>query len=320
MCRVLGYLGPSLTLEDLLTKPANSLVNQSFDAKYHHLLQLGGTGFVAWDRGAPHPTEPILYRSAQPAFFDRNLKSICSKLRTDNLLAHIRATSYSENSSVNEDNCHPFLYPGFKLALAHNGGLPGWHAMLRDILGESRPEIVAHLTGSTDTEALYCLLMSQYADPTANMQADEILDGLRRFMRKIVEIKRRNGNTKTAKLKFFLADGNDLVVANIGLGENYAPEITTPWEELRHATPQTVEAGLAGVVEPVWYLAGDDYAQYAGTYDMRVRSAEGASTLIIASEHLTQEPNDWTAVPFQHVVFFARSGEHCSVRVEKFTF
>ncbi len=316
MCRVLGYLGPSIALEELLTKPKNSLVNQSFDAEYHHLLQLAGSGIAAWNRNSPHESEPLIYKSCQPTFYDRNLAAICRNVRTDNLLAHIRAASYSEQASIHDENCHPFLYPGFKLALAHNGGLPGWRAMLKDIIAECKPEVVAHLSGSTDTEPLYCLLMSQYDDPSRDMDADEIIAGLRQFMQVVLDIKRRHNNTKIAKLKFFLADGNDLVVANMGLGPDYATEIDASWDDLRGSKPGTPEFALAGVLEPLWYLAGDDYAKYEGTYDMKVADGGKASTIIVASEHLTEDPSSWTRVPFQHVAYFERRDGQCSVRME----
>jgi glutamine amidotransferase len=317
MCRVLGYLGPSLVLEDLLTKPANSLINQSFDPEQHHLLQLAGTGVAVWERGAPHEGEPLLYKSAHPSFWDRNLQQLCRKVRGDSVLAHIRAASYTGSSSINDDNCHPFLYPGFRLALAHNGGLPGWREMLNDIVGASRPEIVKHLTGSTDTEPLYCLLMSQYADPTADMKADEIVAGLEAFMKRVIEIKRRHDNGRIAKLKLFLADGNDLVVANLGLGPDYAPEIDRTWDELREAEVGTTDFTLAGVSEPVWFLTGDDYADYEGTYEMRVRDPDASTTAIVASEQLTADADDWQRVGLNHAVVIRRSGQHVEVDVRK---
>jgi len=315
MCRVLGYIGPSITLEHLLTKPANSLMNQSFDPEQHHLLQLAGTGLAVWERGSAHEGEPLIYKSGEPSFWDKNLRQLCRKVSGDSVLAHIRAASYTGSSSINDDNCHPFVYPGYRLALAHNGGLPGWRAMLNDIIAESKPKIVSHLTGSTDTEPLYCLLMSQYEDPTADMKADEIVAGLERFMKKVIEIKHRHDNTRIAKLKFFLADGNDLVVANLGLGPDYAPEIDTPWEELRTAAIGTPEFTLAGVSEPVWYLTGDHYADYEGTYEMRATTGDTATTAIVASEQLTAKPEDWRGVGLNQAVVIRREGDRCSVDV-----
>jgi len=310
-------LGPSIALEELLTKPKNSLVNQSFDPEYHHLLQLGGSGLASWDKHSPHGGEPLLYKGAKPTFYDRNLASLCRSVRSDNLLAHIRATGYSDRASIHDENCHPFLYRGFKLAMAHNGALPGWRSMLKDILAACKPEVVAHLSGSTDTEPMYCLLMSQFDDPSADLDVDEILAGLRSFMQTILDIKRRHKNSDIAKLKFFLADGDDLVVANMGLGPDFATSIEASWDELRHFDHDSPEFRLAGVLEPIWYLAGDDYSRYEGTYDMKVADGEEASTIIVASEHLTEDHASWKRIPFQHVAYFKRSGDACSIGMQR---
>lgn len=307
MCRVIGYLGPPIPLEDLLTRPSNSLVNQSFDPEYHPLLQLGGIGFAAWDPSSPYPTEPLVYKRSEPAFFDKNLSSMSRQIRASSLLAHVRATGYSDRSVISDENCHPFLYPRFTLALAHNGSLPGWRDMLQDILAECHPSIVAHLTGSTDTEPLYCLLMSQFDDPTKNLSASEIIEGLRKFMDVVLFIKKKHKNEKVAKLKFFLADGDDLIAANLGFGPNYSRVVEGSWQELRRAQPGNTDFTLAGVVEPIWYLAGQNYRCQDGQYGMESLSIDQASTVIIASEPLTTDTSNWTEIPLQHVVHFSRN-------------
>ncbi len=316
MCRVLGYLGPKILLADLITEPKNSLVNQSFDPEYHDALQLGGAGLASWENGSTDEKRPLLYHSDRPAFYDRNLTNLCAKVKTNNVLAHVRATGYTQDTSIHTDNCHPFLYPKFSLALAHNGGLAGWREMLQSMLSTCRPEIVAHLNGNTDTEPMYCLLMSQYDDPTADMEADEIVAGIEGFLKTILDLKVRHDNREVAKLKFFLADGNDLVVANMGLGPDYATEIDRGWEELREHPSGSDEHTLAGVVEPVWYLAGHDYGLYGDMYGMGEVTTENPSALIVSSEHLTQQPGDWHQMPFQHVVFFERTDHRCAVRIE----
>ena len=320
MCRVLGYLGPRVGVDELVTKPANSLINQTFDPQYHDLMQLAGTGIASWDTADRRPEAPLIYRSCQPSFYDRNLHALCRHISTTNLLAHVRATGYSHASSVNDDNCHPFLYPNFRLALAHNGGLPGWRDMLHDIVGACKPEVVRHLSGSTDTEPMYCLLMSQYEDPTADMGTDEIIDGLVRFMKVIVEIKKKHDQRGIAKLKFFLADGNDLVVANMGLGFDFAQEIDGSFDEWRHAPRDSREYKLAGVIEPVWYLAGRDYGLKDDHYGMDDVGEENPDTIIISSEHLTDATDDWKPVAFQHVVFFKRQDDRCAVHVKRLDF
>lgn len=204
--------------------------------------------------------------------------------------------------------------------MAHNGGLPGWRDMRQSIAGASRAEIVAQLRDSTDTEIMYGLLMSQFADPTANMRPDEIIDGLRRFMRPIIDIKRAHANAKPAKLKLFLADGNDLIVANLGLGSDLATDLERDWEELREYPHGSPEHALAGIAEPVWYLAGRGWERQDDTFGMRMVSDDDMDAVVIASEHLTDRRGDWHPVPFQHVVFFARGEGGCSVDVRRLDF
>lgn len=319
MCRVLGYLGPRVGLDELVTEPANSLVNQSFDPEHHHLLQLAGTGLASWDADGRRPRTPFVYKNSRPSFYDHALQSLCAHLSTTNLLAHIRATSYRQ-ASVHDENCHPFIYPSFRLALAHNGGLPGWRDMLSDIVAACDPKVVRHLAGSTDTEPLYCLLMSQYADPTADMGVDEIVAGLTSFMRTIRDIKVKHGNRKVAKLKFFLADGNDLVVANMGLAENYEATVERSHEELVAAPLGTPERTLAGVIEPVWYLSGRDYGYDGREYRMAEVDGESADSIIVSSEQLTSNAADWRAVGFQEVVVFRSQKTNCSAEVFRLQF
>jgi glutamine amidotransferase len=136
-------------------------------------------------------------------------------------------------------------------------------------------------------------------------------------MKKVVELKRRHDNRRIAKLKLFLADGNDLVVANLGLGPDFAPVIDESWEELREAEVGTMDFTLAGVSEPVWFLTGDHYADYEGTYEMRVRDPGAATTAIVASEQLTADADDWQRVGLNHAVVIRRSGPHVDVDVRK---
>jgi len=50
MCRILSYLGKPIIIEELLYKPDNSFIKQSYHPKYmSNLLNLAGFGLAAWD-------------------------------------------------------------------------------------------------------------------------------------------------------------------------------------------------------------------------------------------------------------------------------
>ena len=73
MCRWLAYSGTSVLLEELLYKPAHSLIDQSLHSKLG-AETTNGDGFgVGWyGEGG----EPGLFKSVEPAWNDRNLREL----------------------------------------------------------------------------------------------------------------------------------------------------------------------------------------------------------------------------------------------------
>ena len=106
MCRLLAYKGTLIAIDELLYKPKNSLINQSVNAKEIE-EPLNGDGFgIGWY--APElNTEPATFVSLNPAWSNRNLRNLAPKIKTESLIAHVRAASVGE---VSESNCHPFQY------------------------------------------------------------------------------------------------------------------------------------------------------------------------------------------------------------------
>src|SRR5688500_8039614 len=115
MCRWLSYSGSPVLLEDLLYKPANSLVVQS---KYSQLgaETVNGDGFgVGWYGSQETPG---IYRSIEPAWNDLNLKELSAHASASRVFAHIRA---STGSPVQQTNCHPFRSENW--LWMHNGAI-----------------------------------------------------------------------------------------------------------------------------------------------------------------------------------------------------
>src|SRR5262245_1672325 len=124
MCRILSYLGKSIVVEELLYKPDNSFIKQSYHPKYmSHLLNLAGFGLAAWDKTSNNPELPHLYKTPSLPFYDENLKNLATKISPHCLLAHLRGVSYHESQVISNQNVHPFLFPESNVALAHNGAL-----------------------------------------------------------------------------------------------------------------------------------------------------------------------------------------------------
>ena len=104
MCRWLAYSGSPVLLEELLVKPAHSLIDQS---KHSRLgaTTTNGDGFgVGW---YGTPDTPGVFHGTEPAWNDRNLRDIAAHISSPLIFAHIRAAT---GTPVQETNCHPFRH------------------------------------------------------------------------------------------------------------------------------------------------------------------------------------------------------------------
>ena len=79
MCRFVGYIGSKILLADLITRPENSLIRQSYKAR-ERLEPLNGDGFgIGWY--VPDITiEPGVFKSIAPAWSNRNLSNLAEHI------------------------------------------------------------------------------------------------------------------------------------------------------------------------------------------------------------------------------------------------
>jgi predicted glutamine amidotransferase len=152
MCRWLAYSGSPVRLDDLLFKPANSLVMQS---KHSRLgaETTNGDGFgVGWYGNLPTPG---IFRSTEPAWNDRNLQELSSHASAGRVFAHIRA---STGSAVQQTNCHPFRHG--RWLWMHNGLIRDFPTVRRDLALAVEPGLFPLIEGSTDSEVFFMLALS----------------------------------------------------------------------------------------------------------------------------------------------------------------
>lgn len=152
MCRWLAYSGSPVLLEELLYKPENSLVVQSLHSRLG-AEPTNGDGFgVGWYGSTGVPG---VFRSAEPAWNDRNLRELAAHVASPLVLAHIRA---SIGSPVQQTNCHPFRHG--RWLWMHNGYLDGFAAMKRDLQLAVDPALFPAIEGSTDSETFFHLALT----------------------------------------------------------------------------------------------------------------------------------------------------------------
>jgi predicted glutamine amidotransferase len=152
MCRWLAYSGSPVRLDELLFKPANSLVMQS---KHSRLgaETTNGDGFgVGWYGTLPTPG---IFRSTEPAWNDSNLRELSSQASAGRVFAHIRA---STGSAVQQTNCHPFRHD--RWLWMHNGVISDFPKVRRDLALAIEPDLFPLIEGSTDSEVFFMLALT----------------------------------------------------------------------------------------------------------------------------------------------------------------
>ena len=313
MCRILAYIGPELPLESLLLNPDNSLINQTLDPERHPLLQLAGWGFGAWSEHLLKPEEPLLYRRPMAAFYDDNADGMIPSLQASTLLAHVRAAAYDSATVLVDENCHPFSYKKTPWIVAQNGDLPNWKILQRELLPHCKDLYLEQMRGTTDTEFIYVLLLSLLASDSD----DDVQRAFERMLELIVEAMKTLDLVELTKLKMALVAPNRIIGVNFGAGPQGETKPAGDWKELRKSGPGTDDYALAMLLEPMYLLSGRNFADYEESYDIDVTPIEEATSVIFASEPLTDDGDDWSNLEFGEIVFLEKRGSDITKSVRQ---
>ena len=285
MCRALAYLGQPVLLDTLLYEPDSALVKQAYMPKMLHMLNLAGFGLRAWDQRTPEPELPYSYASTALPVFDRNLKSLAEKVRATGVLAHVRGVAYSTSVDISPQNVHPFHYPGYRIALAHNGDLARIRDMRPLLLRHIRPEVAAQIAGTTDSEWIYALLVSQLENPRRPAAAAELVRAVEATLGVIRSVRAELGINVSSSVNLFIHTGSQLA----------AVRYCFDFGRYRTEDPAQVhEANLAFL--SLWYTTGREYGLHDGEWKM-IGGPDTADSIMIASEPLTRDTSTWLEVP-----------------------
>lgn len=165
MCRWLAYSGTPVLLDDLLYKPAHSIIDQSLHSKLGVETTNGdgfGIGWYAEGSGGQGQGTPAIVRDTGPAWNNRNLREIAYHVRSPLFFAHVRA---STGTDIQQTNCHPFRHG--RWLWMHNGAIADFPTLRRDLCMAVDPELFAHIQGSTDSEVMFFLALTFGLDDDA---------------------------------------------------------------------------------------------------------------------------------------------------------
>lgn len=297
MCRALAYLGQPVLLDHLLFQPDSSLVKQSYMPQMLSLLNLAGFGMRAWDRASPDPDRPFSYASTSLPIYDRNLKGLSEKIRATCLLAHVRGVHFNTEGIISQQNIHPFQFPGCRVALAHNGDLDRMREMKPALLEHVRPEFARLIDGTTDSEWIYALLLSNLDNPAGDISAEEIASALEKTLGTIRRVRAALGIALWSPVNLFITTGRQLV----------AVRYCFDFGCYRTDNPRLVPQASFNY-HSLWYTSGSEYGFHDGEWKM-IGGADTADSIMIASEPLTRDTSTWLEVPEYSMIYAdTRSG------------
>jgi ergothioneine biosynthesis protein EgtC len=270
MCRFIAYLGEPITLESLVVRPRNSLINQSIDAQEFE-ERLNGDGFgLAWYARAVCP-EPALFRSVTPAWSNLNLLRLARVVQSDAILAHVRAAS--PGMVVTEANCHPFA--SGRYAFMHNGHVGDFMRLRRPLRRALGDAVYDGIEGSTDSEHLFAMFLERVAAQVGADPTEAMARALEQTIRDVLALHRQHGTGDPSYLNLAVTDGESLVAARF--------------------TDGPAEDALS-----LYLHRGRRYVCRGDVCQMQDASGNGASVMV-CSERLSDEPG-WQPVPVNHLV------------------
>lgn len=218
MCRFTLYLGPTIRLSSLIVEPRHSIIQQSF----HSTGQddpLNGDGFgIAWYVHDLTP-EPALFRSVTPAWNNSNLLEIARVVKSNLILAHVRAAT--KHGGQSEANCHPFRWGRY--AFMHNGDIGGFPKLRRAMLQSLSDEAFNHIQGNTDSEHLFAVVVDELSKSEAR-GLSAMAQALTNTVQRIVALGRDFEVTEPHYLNLALSDGSSAVACRYTTHDGYDGE------------------------------------------------------------------------------------------------
>lgn len=240
MCRMLCYLGPPVTLAELLLDPPQGLAEQAWKPRYQTHGAMNADGFGAGWYDPARSDTPALYRRAASIWSDRTFASIARLVASSAVLAAVR--SATPPLPVHEFNTPP--YTAGPWLFAHNGAIDGFagEAGVR-LRAMVTPRRAAAIEGSTDSEVIFALTLDALdagvEPPDAIRQVVERIDAVASARLTMLMTDGVNAYAIARADSLFVRQGGCVTIASEPFGGDEG------WERVPDGS--LVEASSAGV-------------------------------------------------------------------------
>ena len=197
----------------------------------------------------------------------------------------MRGVAYSTRVEISLQNVHPFHFADVPLVLAHNGDLADFARMKPLLAAHVKPEFAAQVHGTTDSEWVYALIVSQLPDPYGHPSADALAKAVESTLGIIRDARKKLGIAISSSLNLFIADGTQLAAVRYCFDFGCFPT---------EDAARLHEANLSYL--SLWYTAGRNYGLHDGEWQM-TGGSDNATSILAASEPLTRDTAAWVEVP-----------------------
>lgn len=195
MCRHLCYIGPPVTLDELLLRPDHSLLEQTWapeDMRQGGTVNVDGFG-AGWY--LPSAQEPVRYRSAVPMWTDANFGALAPTVASTAVLGSVRSATVG--MPVTDTACAPFT-DGTWL-FSHNGRVSGWPDSVADLAAKLETTELMTLDAPVDSAVVWALLRHRLG------QRQPAASAVRETVREIVTV------APQSRMNLLLTDGTTVI-------------------------------------------------------------------------------------------------------------
>jgi len=335
MCRLFAYVGrEAALLEDVLIVPKHAITKQIHDhflpglvetslraepqedrlqAKKeadlrNKLFNIDGFGVAYYTNTAQEYNEaigwamPTLYKTVAPALTDPTFGYLCGNTDSLCVFAHVRATS---SSAVVEVNNHPFAFG--RHIFAHNGEISNIKIIRRRLAEEVAQKYYNQIEGTTDSEHMAALYMTNLGDQDKAYTVQEMKTALLKTVKTVHALQDElvAGKDKEASsLNLAVSDGKKLVALRWRNSATEQPPSlyisTTAGVALNRKYPGTSN-DTAEPHEAVHPKGAKDLNRTQNTSEQLPQHGHAAH-VIVASEPTTFNKNQWRLIEKNHVV------------------
>lgn len=168
MCRHLAYLGPAVSLHDVVVAAPHALYRQAWEPRRQRHGTVNADGFGA---GWYVDGRTVRYRRAQPIWADASFASLAPTVTSGCVLAAVRDAT--PGTGADESAAAPFHHE--RWLLSHNGRLDDWPTARKALTG--RAADVPDARANVDSALLFGLAVAAWQSGAS--LADGLVEAVR---------------------------------------------------------------------------------------------------------------------------------------------